>query len=379
MGIIERIGLALAGRSEGTTPPAVMPPARRPAAPTMDPQAALSISTVYRAAQVLGTSAMQISLDVERGEEVLPLPSWMRKPDLDLPSAAFPELTVSSLALTGNAFWKIDRLPGGSTPLSIRVLNPQEVMIHSDPTDPLRLSHYSWRGQRLDRSEVRHLALMRVPWRIRGLGPIEAARSELAGAASMRTWAAEWFDVSDVPSGVLATDQEINAEQAAVVKQLWQETADGGVRVLGKGMNYSPIMLSPKDAQWLEARRFSTTEISRLFGMPASIMLATVEGNSSTYANIEQDWIGYVRFTLMRYLTEIESAWTELLPRGQRARHNVDALLRTDTRTRYEAHKIGIDAGFLTVNDVRRMEHLPPLPGGDRPAALTPADQETPA
>lgn len=386
MGIIERLGRAMLAwdardEQQASTSAGIMPPSRLPAQPPMDPQRALSISTVYRAFQVLATSVMQISLDIERGDEVLPLPSFMSKPDVDLPAEAFPELTVTSLAATGNAFWRIDRLPGGSTPLSISVLNPQEVFIHADPSDPLKLVNYSWRGQVLHPHEVRHLSLMRLPWRIRGLGPIEAARAELAGAASMREYSSQWFDVSDVPSGVLSTDQQINTEQAALMKSLWRETADGGVRVLGQGMRYSPIMLNPKDAQWLEARRFSTTEISRLFGMPASIMLATVEGNSSTYANVEQDWIGYVRFTLMRYLKEIEAAWTTLLPRGHRARHNVDALLRTDTKTRYETHRTGLEAGFLTVNEVRRMEHLPPVAGGEALKKPTPqpAQQEIPA
>lgn len=366
MGIMQRIKHALMGTREDEPLPGVIPPPRHAVTP-MDANEALKISTVYRAFQILTTSVMQLSLDIERGQDILDLPSFMRKPDVEMPGEAFNELTVTSLAGTGNAFWLIDRLPGGDTPLNISVLDPNEVFIHADLNNPRKLSHYTYRGRDYDPRSIAHLALMRLPWRIRGLGPIEAARAELTGAASMRTYASNWFDTSDVPSGVLSTDQQINAEQAAVAKARWQETADGGVRILGQGMRYAPIMLNPKDAQWLEARRFSTTEISRLFGMPASLMLATVEGNSSTYSNVEQDWLAFVRFTLMRYLKEIESAWTDLLPRGQRARFNVEGLLRTDTKSRYEAHKIGIEAGFLVPNDARRIEKLPPLPGGDTP------------
>lgn len=383
MGIIQRLSDALTGRRSEPLPGVQAPP-RPAAAPRMEAADALTISSVYRAFQILSTSVMQLTLDVERGTETLALPSFMRKPDVDLPAEAFPELTVTSLASSGNAFWKIDRLPGGSTPLSITVLDPMEVFIHTDRHNPRKLSHYTWRGETIRPADMKHLALMRVPWRIRGLGPIEAARGELAGAAALRHYAEGWFDTSDVPSGVLSTDQQLNQEQAALIKALWSDTSDGGVRVLGAGSRYAPIMLNPKDAQWLEARSFTTTEISRLFGMPSSLMLATIEGNSSTYANVEQDWLAFTRFTLMRYLKEIEAAWTDLLPRGQRARFNVEGLLRTDTKSRYEAHAVGIQAGFLTINDVRRVERLPPLPGGDTPKpapapALPPAEKETTA
>lgn len=370
MSLLSRIRAAFTGRQDA--PAGILPPARSALTADLTTDDALHISTVYRAFQILSTAAMQLPLTIERGEESLPLPSWMAKPDLDRPAAAFSELTVHSLAGTGNAFWLIDRLPSGSTPLSLRVLDPAEVFVHPRQSDPTKLSHYTWRGRDYTPSEIKHLALMRLPWRIRGLGPIEAARAELTGAADMQRYASQWFQESDVPSGVLSTDQQINAEQAAIAKQRWRDTADGGVRVLGQGMRYAPITLNPRDAQWLEARRFTSTEICRLFGMPSSLMLATVEGNSSTYANVEQDWLSFTRFTLMRYLLEIESAWTDLLPRGQRARVNVDGLLRTDTRSRYEAHEIGLRSGFLTINDVRRLEHLPSLPGGDTPPKPAP-------
>ena len=78
-----------------------------------------------------------------------------------------------------------------------------------------------------------------------------------------------------------------------------------------------------------------------------------------TYQNVEQDWIGYIRFSLMSYLIEVEQAFTTLLPRGQEARFNLEAILRSDTLTRYNAYKIGLEAGFLTVDEVRASEANP--------------------
>lgn len=129
--------------------------------------------------------------------------------------------------------------------------------------------------------------------------------------------------------------------------------------MLGQGLHYEAMFLNPKDAQFLESMQFSTTQIARLFGTPSSLMLAAVEGSSQTYQNVEQDWLGFVRFSSMQYLIEIEDALSQLLPRGQYAKFNVEALLRTDTTTRYAAYAKAIEAKWMFPDEVRRIENLP--------------------
>ena len=90
-----------------------------------------------------------------------------------------------------------------------------------------------------------------------------------------------------------------------------------------------------------------------------------------TYNNIETAAIDMLRDTLMGYISPIEDQLTALLPRGQSARFNLDAVLRPDTKTRYEAHALAIQTGFLTVDEVRDIEGLPPL----TPTAATPESE----
>ena len=66
-----------------------------------------------------------------------------------------------------------------------------------------------------------------------------------------------------------------------------------------------------------------------------------------------------IRWSLTPWLTRVEQAMSDLLPRGQYAKFNLDSLLRGDTLSRYQAHKIGIDAGFLSVDEVRQIEDKP--------------------
>ena len=134
------------------------------------------------------------------------------------------------------------------------------------------------------------------------------------------------------------------------------------VKVLPKAFTYSHLAISPKDAQWIEAREFSTLEIARLFGIPSTLMLASPAGGSMSYSNVEQDWISFIRFTLMAYLRPLEEAFTTVTVRGQDVRFNLEGLLRTDTKTRYDSYAVALANGFLTIDEIRALEGRQPLP-----------------
>lgn len=386
MSILDRaaalFGFATRSADADATPVAVMPPARTRA---LDSESALRISTVYRAVEVLAIGVSQLGLDQWRGEKRVPTASIIQRPDIEQWRAAFLEQSTVSLALDGNAYWLILRAPDG-TPASLRNLNPTEVRAARDPKT--RALTYAYRGKSYtpgDRTsgEIMHLQKLRIPGRDRGLGPIEAARAELTGALQARDYASSWFERGDTPTGLLTTDQPLSPDMATAYKNLWngydpetgKTTPQGvGIRVLGSNLKYDPLQIKPADLQFLETQQFNTTQIARLFGTPASLMLAVVEGNSQSYSNVEQDWIAFTRFTLMAYLREIESALSAILPHGNEVRFNVDALQRSDTLTRYQAHEVGIRAGFLLPEEARAIEGLDPLPELPAPAPAAPQE-----
>ena len=100
---------------------------------------------------------------------------------------------------------------------------------------------------------------------------------------------------------------------------------------------------------------------------------------------MEQEWLAFTRFTLMQYLRKIEEALTDLSPLGQTIRVDTDVLLRSDTKSRYHSHRVGLEAGFLTIDEVRSIENLPPLTDEQRAEIMarlltaTPALEEQPA
>lgn len=346
--------------TRATMSEALLPPVRN-ASPTINMADALSLSMVYRAINIHAISAKQMSIDVFRNGTVIESPAFVRQPDIKQTRPSFIEQSIVSLATTGNAYWEIKRDQAGRI-MNLEVLNPLNVTINENEDGTVQsyraVSGVTEKALRPER--VQHLSLMRVPGSNYGLGPIQAAKREIKGAIDTRDYSANWFQESGIPSGVLKSEQVLSPDQAVAAKNAWNETAGAknGVAVLGQGLTYAPIFLSPADAQFIESQNFNVTQVARLFGVPASLMLADAGGTAMTYQNVEQDWIGYIRFSLMTYLVEIEQAFTSLLPRGQEAHFNIEALLRSDTLTRYNAHKIGLEAGFLTVEEVRAIEGL---------------------
>lgn len=367
--VAEWFGYRSAGPSMHRSSDGIVPPARSLSLAVVTADRALTLSTVFRAVQVLGTAVSQISVKVQRSGTVIESPTLIKKPSLDLSRRAFIEMTVTSLALSGNCFWLLIRAGSATgSVVDIKLLNSNEVRIESNPeTGTIAYWH---RGTKHAAADIKHLKYLPVIGKLRGLGPIQAAATELRGSIEARDYASNWFVDSDEPTGILTSDQDLTAEKAKKYKEAFTrkgeyKPAEGEdsrtIRVLGAGLKYDPLMLKPADVQFLESQQFSTTQIARLFGMSASIMLAAVEGNSQTYQNVEQEWIGLSRFTLMKYIGEMEDAFSDLLPYGQRVKFNVDALLRTDTKTRYEAHNLALTGKWKTRDEVRADEDLSAL------------------
>lgn len=344
----------------------VTPPSRATAAP-VTLTTAVSLVPVYRSFQILATVGGQLDLGVTRGGIEIEPPPLAATPDVNLTPSRFYKRSIVSLAATGRAIWKKHRFADG-TVASYEVLNPLAVHRIYDANGRPVYRHVAHRNGRtyvedLKPSDVRHLKLLEVPGFDDGVGPIQAGRISLAGARDLRDYASNWFTDSGVPNGVLSTDTQINKEVADATRDRFKESVAGhDLAVVGYGFKYSPIMLKPEDAQWLEAQQFTVTEVARLFGIPASYLLAEVNGSSMTYSNLEQVDTQFLKTTLMGYLTEIEEAVTADLPRGQRAKFKTAGLLRSDNKTRAEVDAIYIDKGVYDARYVAARDGIPAAP-----------------
>lgn len=339
---------------------------------------ALGLPAVFRSVQITAGMAAQLTIDSYRGSKRLdPAPALVAQPDTWRPLSSWIERFVISLATEGNTFLRKHRYPDGSI-ASLEVLNPHLVTI-TRTKNGVKAYRYIHDGKaiNLTSDEVEHVWFMELPGRTRGLSPIGACRAALSGILDVRDYADGWFGATDVPSGILTTDQPLDNVQAAEYKRRWlnpwaeddpDKRTGPTVRVLGKGLSYQAIPLNPEDAQWVESQKLGVLDIARIFGMPADYLHVGVDGSSLTYQNLEAVHAQFLRLTLFPlYLRKIEAALTSVLPRGQVARVNTSALLRPDAKTRAEIDRIYLDAGVIAPIEVRTRE------GWDGPAPAKPA------
>ena len=339
-----------------------MPEGLRPPERTA-PYDPLQLSTVFRGIQVLQTAITGLPLhEVRNGLNLEATSSIIEQPDVNRSRRDFFADLVASMALDGNAFIRLVRFDGNT--VSCEVLPPNLVTVSDDGKDPASPKlRYSYLGRDYSAEEVIHCKFLNVPGRLRGLGPISAAREEVEGAKMARDYKAHFYTDSSNVKGYLKTDQKITPESADQAKQAWNKSGKAGdIKVVGSDLTYVPMAMKPADLQFLETQKFDTTQIARLLGIPASIMLAAVDGSNLTYSNIEQSWIEFADYTLAAYTGEIEEALTSLLPRGRSVKFDWDSSRRADMSDRFNAYKTAIDSQWMTINDVRKREGYEPLP-----------------
>ena len=222
----------------------------------------------------------------------------------------------------------------------------------------------------LDERDVFHVKGPCAPADLRGMGVIEVGLTALRLARELGTQAGS-IAGAGVPTGTLSSSNpEAPKADLVAAKAAWiaaQRTRT--VAALGPNIEFTPVAWNPEEMQLVEARKFSLTELELLFGLPVGWLGGAT--SSRTYSNIEQDAVNLIKFsTLAGAYARCQSKFTSLIPRGQSAKPNRDAQLKSDTLTRYQAHTIALgNRAWATPNEIRGIENMAPVDGGDTLAA----------
>jgi HK97 family phage portal protein len=186
---------------------------------------------------------------------------------------------------------------------------------------------------------------------------------------------------SGVPAGYLQSSQpHLEETEAQDLKRKWLEQHGGARRsiaVLNATTAFTPIQVTPLDAALDVARQWSLRDVALAFGCPPYML--GVPGDSSTYANVESRMIELRSFTLLPWVRRIESTLDAQFPRGTTLKIKTAGLERADTKTRYDAYAVAISSGFLTPDDVRVLEDMPPLAATAPPPPPPPPPPAPPA
>jgi HK97 family phage portal protein len=335
-------------------------------AAVVTPDTALTLTAVYRAVQIIATPISKMTINTYRyatGMEVMvDNPVLVNKPSINENRRDFLFQTVTELALSGNAFWYKNYGSNGQVnnltilPSSaVEVTNP----VGRDGRPDLTRIVYNYLGKSYSKNEIEHLKIFSRAGYLRGVSPIDSCRKDISAAIDLRDYAGNWFMAGGVPTGVLKTNAMLNAADAEAVTANWHNKQQNRqVAVLGNGFEYQTIALSPRDALFTEVQDQQVQAIARLFGVPARLLLTSIPGASDTYTNLQDENQVFYRHTLMAYTDAITDALSNCLPRGVRIEFDFEHLFKADVAARYNYYKTGVDAGFLTVEEIRTKEGL---------------------
>jgi HK97 family phage portal protein len=232
------------------------------------------------------------------------------------------------------------------------------VMVNGDGTQTIRINGEPYNG-----ADLFHVKAFPWPGSLLGLSPIAYARESIGLGLGAEKYGAKLFGDAAIPSGVLTTDQRIGDAGAADLKARWKNAHQGRreIAVLGGGAKFQPITISPDEAQFIQTQKFNVATICRFYGVPPEMMAGETAGHEA-YTSPEMRGTDFLTFTLRPWLARVERAVSGLLPSTQTAKFNAGGFVRATLRDRYEAHRVAIEAGFLTRNEVRELEDRPPLP-----------------
>ena len=357
---------------------------RQTSAGTMvNTKTALGLSAVRACVTLLAESVAQLPCELYRRDEDGGRKRATDHPVYDLIHASpnrkdtsfeYYEQAQGALGLEGNYYALIER-DGAGYPTELIPIHPKKVRVLKG-NDGLPYYHLIEVGETLPMSMIHHIKDFSIDGFV-GLSRLETNADALGLAMATEQHASAVFQRGATMSGVIERPREATAiaDQAAVDRLLakFAERHAGlrnmfSVALLQEGMTYRQLAMDNDKAQLLESRNFGVNEVCRLYKIPPHMIQQL---DKATFNNIEHMGLQFVIYTLLPWIKRHESAMMrDLLLRDERKdlyiEFNVSGLLRGDQKSRYESYAIGRNWGWLSVNDIRRLENMPPIPGGDR-------------
>ena len=336
---------------------------------------ALTFSAVYAAVRIISETIASIPLNVYQadGETRVkavghPVQDLLAKAPNSVSSTfTFREAMASNLVLHGNAYAKIEMNAAGR-PTALIPLNPMKVEVKV--VDGEKVYVFDKKHTYLD-YEILHFVGLSFNG-LTGKSPLAMAREAVAIGLAAQEYGARFYSNGANAGGVITAPGRLNTEVVKRLRESWNRAQSGNsnshsTAILEEGMKYEKIGLDPEAAQFLQSRKFQVNEIARIFRIPPSY-LADLE-NSSTRANTEQQAIQFVRDCITPYVRRMEVELNRKLFREDEpnlyAYFTMEGLMRGDQKARYEAYAVARNWGWLSVNDIRDLENLNPVEGGD--------------
>jgi HK97 family phage portal protein len=341
----------------------------------VNPETVFRVNAIFSAVSLISDTISTLPIDsyIRRDGARFafrPRPAWVQQPDIDTTKEAFYGSLIVSMLLDGNGFVRVFR-DGAGRVINMTVLNPAKVEIRKNKVGEVVYIHQD-EPKPLTKNEMIHIPDVVRPGETRGISRVTALKDNFGLALALESYAARFFGQGASTQGIIEFPGNLTPEQA---KQLVDgfDARHKGFRkahktgVLSGGAKYVNTSVENDKAQFIDSRRMAVEDVARAFNIPPHLLGLP---GTNTYSSVEQNNIAFVTHTLRPIVQKLESAFTPLManePGGSTAfiKFTLDGLLRGDANSRFTAYSVGLQAGYLTINDIRRLEDLPPVDGGE--------------
>ena len=349
-------------------------------------RSAMQMTAVYSCVRILSEAVAGLPLHLyqytDKGskEKAVDNPLYFLlhdEPNTEMTSFVFRETLMTHLLLWGNAYSQIIRNGKGEV-MGLYPLMPDRMTVGRDEKGRL---YYEYMVSSDDAKTLKDGTVRLSPYdvlHIPGLGfdglvgysPIAMAKNAIGLAIAAEEYGSKFYANGATPSGILEYPGTV--KEPDKVRESWNAGFGGSsnahkIAVLEEGMKYTPISISPNEAQFLETRKFQINEIARIFRVPPH-MVGDLE--KSSFSNIEQQSLDFVKYTLEPWLVRWEQAMQRaLIPQDDKSKYfikfNVDGLLRGDYQSRMQGYATARQNGWMSANDIRELENFDRIPAED--------------
>lgn len=343
------------------------------------PDTAMRVAAVYASVRLIAGAVANLPLHVKERvddkvrEDRPDHPIWTvlrRKPNSWQTPSQFRRMMQAHVSLRGNAY-ALKVMSNGRT-IALLPLHPDRVVVTQG--DDMKLAYEYTRPDggvvRFRQEEVMHLVGLTLDG-VHGVSALTYARETIGLSLAQENHGATTFKNSARPSIVMKHPGKLGKEAQENLRASLDAYRSGGesegkALILEEGMATEPLSMTAEDAQWIESRKFSRTDIAMFFGVPPH-MIGDTEKSTSWGTGIEQQSIGFVTYTLEDHLTTWEESINrDLITESEvYARFNRKALVRGDIKTRQAFYVSMLQWGVVSPNEVRGLEDMNPREGGD--------------
>jgi len=338
---------------------------------TVNEDTSLKLSAVYACVRLISDTVSTLPYDqfIRRDGQRFPYrpkDGWVGRPSMEMPPTTFWKQVLISLLLDGNAFVLITR--SGNEIVELTPLNPKQVRIEKENG---RKVYVIAENRRVGDDQMLHVTEMLMPGQLRGVSRIEQAKESLGLGLALEEYAAQFFGNGAYAGGVLEFPDKLSPEQRKEIRETWNSVHQGPRRAHRVGMlwgggKFNPLTVDPSASQLVDQRKFAVEEVARIFRVPP-FMLGVSENAAMAFASIEQQQLFFRQHTIQPYVQIIEDHFQQLLENPSTfLKFNMSSIVRADLATRYSSYNTALLAGFMSVNDVRRLEDMGPVDDGDQ-------------